>query len=204
VHLKEFLVNVKSAIIFLDRINLKDFPLKNPKVNMSSRNLAYVIFTSGSTGKPKGVMVEHRSVLNLVLSQKYINLKCPKIMQLSTISFDASIFEIYYTLLNNGSLILYPHADIEFRILNNFLSKYKIDVLWLTAAFFDKWVYTLKKDDIRFLKTILTGGEVVPDMHNSPTTDRGTKFKLSSSRYIWVLFIGLPIGMFFGVSCFTV
>jgi non-ribosomal peptide synthetase component F len=70
-------------------------------------------------------------------------------MQLSTISFDASIFEIYYTLLNNGSLILYPHADIEFRILNNFLSKYKIDVLWLTAAFFDKWVYTLKKDDIR-------------------------------------------------------
>jgi hypothetical protein len=63
-------------------------------------------------------------------------------------------------LLNNGSLILYPHADIEFRILNNFLSKYKIDVLWLTAAFFDKWVYTLKKDDIRFLKTILTGGEV--------------------------------------------
>jgi acyl-coenzyme A synthetase/AMP-(fatty) acid ligase len=35
------------------------------------------------------------------------------------------------------------------------------DVLWLTAAFFDKWVYTLKKDDIRFLKTILTGGEVV-------------------------------------------
>jgi long-subunit acyl-CoA synthetase (AMP-forming) len=65
-HLKEFLVNVKSAIIFLDRINLKDFPLKNPKVNMSSRNLAYVIFTSGSTGKPKGVMVEHRSVLNLI------------------------------------------------------------------------------------------------------------------------------------------
>ncbi|MBA5248724.1 MAG: AMP-binding protein [Gammaproteobacteria bacterium] len=119
-HLKEFLVNVKSAIIFLDRINLKDFSIKNPKVNMSSRNLAYVIFTSGSTGKPKGVMVEHRSVLNLVLNQKYINLKCPKIMQLSTISFDASIFEIYYTLLNNGSLILYPHADIEFRILLGF------------------------------------------------------------------------------------
>ncbi|WP_161404594.1 AMP-binding protein, partial [Paenibacillus silvestris] len=32
-----------------------------PKVQRSSRDLAYIIFTSGSTGVPKGVMIEHHA-----------------------------------------------------------------------------------------------------------------------------------------------
>jgi non-ribosomal peptide synthetase component F len=40
--------------------------------DVGSRRLAYVIYTSGSTGRPKGVMVEHRGVVNLLLSMTVI------------------------------------------------------------------------------------------------------------------------------------
>ncbi|HLP44988.1 MAG TPA: amino acid adenylation domain-containing protein, partial [Candidatus Kapabacteria bacterium] len=35
--------------------------------NFDSSNLAYIMYTSGSTGKPKGVMVDHHSVIRLVI-----------------------------------------------------------------------------------------------------------------------------------------
>src|SRR5947209_14781639 len=41
-----------------------------PISQIASSNLAYVIYTSGSTGKPKGVQLEHRSVVNFLLSMK--------------------------------------------------------------------------------------------------------------------------------------
>src|SRR5580765_386842 len=34
-------------------------------------SLAYVIYTSGTSGRPKGVMIEHRSVTNLVESDRH-------------------------------------------------------------------------------------------------------------------------------------
>ncbi|HET9277763.1 MAG TPA: condensation domain-containing protein, partial [Flavitalea sp.] len=41
---------------------------QNLSFNSKPDSLAYVIYTSGSTGKPKGVMIEHRSVINLLMS----------------------------------------------------------------------------------------------------------------------------------------
>ena len=75
-------------------------------------NLAYVIYTSGSTGKPKGVMVEHHGLVNVaeVHARAFKSGPDSRVLQLASLSFDASVWEIVMALLNGGALVL-SHAD---------------------------------------------------------------------------------------------
>src|SRR6185436_10548905 len=84
-------------------------PSHNPEVNSTSGNLAYVIFTSGSTGRPKGVAVTHQNVLRLVKNTNYASFARDEVfLQYAPISFDASTFEIWGSLLNGARLALMP------------------------------------------------------------------------------------------------
>ncbi|MGE5457465.1 MAG: amino acid adenylation domain-containing protein, partial [Methanococcaceae archaeon] len=71
-------------------------------------NLAYIIYTSGSTGRPKGVMLTNRGLYNLALSQqKIFNLGAgKKVLQFSSLSFDASVWEIVMALLSGAALCI--------------------------------------------------------------------------------------------------
>ncbi len=69
----------------------------NPKSIIKSNNLAYVIYTSGTTGKPKGVMIEHNSVINLLLSLNsvYDFTYGNKVSFFTSYVFDVSVSEIF-------------------------------------------------------------------------------------------------------------
>jgi amino acid adenylation domain-containing protein len=74
-------------------------------------NLAYVIFTSGSTGEPKGVMIEHRAALNTVLdcNDRYAVGPRDRVLGLSALGFDLSVYDIFGLLGAGGALVL-PEA----------------------------------------------------------------------------------------------
>jgi amino acid adenylation domain-containing protein/non-ribosomal peptide synthase protein (TIGR01720 family) len=75
---------------------------------------AYVIYTSGSTGRPKGVVVRHRGAVNFLLEARRLLDLGPqsRVAQTTSPSFDASVLEIFPTLLAGGSLFLLPRDTL--------------------------------------------------------------------------------------------
>ncbi|MGD2114495.1 MAG: amino acid adenylation domain-containing protein, partial [Acidobacteriota bacterium] len=67
---------------------------------------AYLIYTSGSTGTPKGVQVCHRNLLFAAraLAERYRIGATARLLQIAPLSFDASVAEIFPTLLAGGTL----------------------------------------------------------------------------------------------------
>jgi len=81
---------------------------QNLSVKSKPDSLAYVIYTSGSTGKPKGVMIEHRSVINLLMSiSKQVQFNDKSVfLSVTTFSFDICYLEFYMPLVIGARLIL--------------------------------------------------------------------------------------------------
>jgi amino acid adenylation domain-containing protein/non-ribosomal peptide synthase protein (TIGR01720 family) len=76
--------------------------------------LAYIIYTSGSTGHPKGVMIRHRGLLNLAIEQAKafrVN-EGSKTLQFASLSFDASISEMFVSLCAGSALVMAPKAKM--------------------------------------------------------------------------------------------
>ena len=93
-------------------------PLDNPPALATAHDLAYVIFTSGSTGRPKGVMVEHGSLVNHISWQTraFGFDATDRILQRTSVAFDASVWEIWTPLAIGARLVLLPaeaSRDVE-------------------------------------------------------------------------------------------
>jgi len=77
-------------------------------------NAAYLIYTSGSTGRRKGVTITHRSLRHLVEMQtEAFGIGAGgRVLQFSSFGFDASVWEIFATLLSGACLYMAPRAEL--------------------------------------------------------------------------------------------
>jgi amino acid adenylation domain-containing protein len=127
--------------------------------------LAYVMYTSGSTGRPKGVMVEHRAIVRLVKNTNYCQFGPQEVfIQFAPISFDASTFEIWGALLNGGRLVIMPPQSPSLDDLGRTIRENGVTTLWLTAGLFHVMVEQ-HLDDLRGLRQLLAGGDVLSPWH---------------------------------------
>jgi len=144
---------------------LSSLSTNNLASSVKSANLAYVMYTSGSTGQPKGVSIVHRGVVRLVKETNYVNLTADEVLlQLAPISFDASTFEIWGSLLNGAKLIVMPPQTPSLEELGRVIGQYQVTTLWLTAALFHTMVDE-RLEDLRPVRQLLAGGEVLSVPH---------------------------------------
>ena len=132
-------------------------------------DIAYIIYTSGSTGKPKGAIISHKGVVNLGMAIQD-QLKMTEediIIQYSTFSFDASVYDLFGSIASGSRLHLL--ADEERFSIDSFTSAVKKSgatrIALLPTVFFNQLATYLPEKDTsiyRNIKSIVVGGEGLP------------------------------------------
>jgi len=168
-HLVEQLPRCEDRIILLDHLGRSDklhFSTSPPPPREHDANSpAYIMYTSGSTGTPKGVVVPHRGVVRLVRDQNYMAYG-PELtfLQMGNLCFDASTFEIWGALLNGARLVVQPQAKATLtEIINSLREKQVTSVLFPTGLF--NLFVDEHLNELRGLKHILTGGDIMSPVH---------------------------------------
>lgn len=105
-------VKADTQVLLLDDKVWADYPANAPQTFVTPDNLAYVIYTSGSTGKPKGVAIAHRNVLALIdwSASVYSREDIQGVLASTSVCFDLSVWELFVTLANGGSVIIARNA----------------------------------------------------------------------------------------------
>ncbi|HSX14173.1 MAG TPA: amino acid adenylation domain-containing protein [Chlamydiales bacterium] len=152
-------------IVFLKEVNLSSYSSKNQRIKIKPLDLAYVNYTSGTTGNPKGVLIAHRSINRLVVNPNWIDFNNnDRFLQISNISFDALVHELWGALLNGANLCIYPQISITPEDLGKFIQEKKI-----TQAIFTARLFNLMVDEalhfLKGMKAICSVGDVMSAKH---------------------------------------
>lgn len=166
----------KKDIFLLDMMPFSSIDASSPFINtdIAENCLAYILYTSGTTGTPKGVMIEHRSVVNMIrdFNEHYCINENRNAIQLSPISFDVSINEIFATLLNGGTLFVpdktlktHRKAFYDYMVFN------AINILQCTPSLLNELV--VKNYHIPSLKVVISGGEPLSESTKTGLLQKG-------------------------------
>lgn len=87
----------------------------NLPTTATAENLAYIVHTSGSTGQPKGVLSTHRGATNYLafLAEQYALSVSDTVLQIATLSFDASVRDLLGPLSVGAKVVLVEQEDAK-------------------------------------------------------------------------------------------
>jgi amino acid adenylation domain-containing protein len=127
------------------------------------QNLAYVIFTSGSTGRPKGVGVTHEGLVNLVRWHQWAYGVKPgdRTTQVASLSFDASIWEVWANLSCGASLYIVGEEErMDPSELKSWLISNGINMSFLPTPMAER-LMMMRWPEKGELRALLTGGDLL-------------------------------------------
>ncbi|WP_293151942.1 non-ribosomal peptide synthetase [Okeania sp. SIO2C9] len=138
--------------------------IENPLSGVNHQNLAYVIYTSGSTGKPKGAMNTHGGICNRLLwMQDAFGLtSSDKILQKTPFSFDVSVWEFFWPLLEGATLVVAkPEGHKDSGYLKELIVQEKITTLHFVPSMLKAFLLEDKLEDCSSLKRVICSGEAL-------------------------------------------
>ncbi|KAL5349603.1 hypothetical protein ACLOAV_005898 [Pseudogymnoascus australis] len=151
---------------------LDDLPDSVPtgrSLKASPANAAYAIFTSGTTGTPKATVIEHSALTTS--GKEWAKVLCfdsdTRTFQFSSFTFDVSVMDIYFTLMNGGCVCIPSEAER----MNDFAGAIR-RASANSMSVIPSLVNTLDPQSIPTLRTLIIGGEKMPHKFLDKWSDR--------------------------------
>lgn len=128
---------------------------------------AYIMFTSGSTGFPKGAVMTHGNVLNFIAWNIETFGFTPDdiLTNVNPLYFDNSVFDYYSAFFSGACLIPFSKETVTNpKLLMELIDKVKC-TSWFSVPsllIFLQTMRALEKNNMRYIKKIIFGGEGYP------------------------------------------
>jgi len=121
-----------------ERIYTKEYP----------EDMAYVIYTSGSTGKPKGVIITHKAAANTIIdiNQKFDVNEEDRIIGLSSMCFDLSVYDIFGALSSGAALVMIDDQR-DVKNIQKVIDKNGITIWNSVPAIMDMLIDNMSEDE---------------------------------------------------------
>ncbi len=157
----------KCETVTLDTIGalLAKLPATAPDCAATADNLAYVIYTSGSTGRPKGAMNSHRAIINRLLwmQEEYQLTTADRILQKTPFSFDVSVWEFFWPLLNGARLVFAkPDGHKDAGYLVNLIQQAEITIMHFVPSMLQLFLDAPQVEGCLSLRHVICSGEALP------------------------------------------
>ncbi|MDC0759479.1 tyrocidine non-ribosomal peptide synthetase TycA [Brevibacillus sp. AG] len=160
-------VGYRGPVVVLEEEQLDSRSDSNLHLPSKPTDMAYVIYTSGTTGKPKGTMLEHKGIANLqsFFQNTFGVTPADRIGQFASMSFDASVWEMFMALLTGASLYILSKQTIhDFISFENYLNKNELTIITLPPTYLTH----LNPDHFTTLRIMITAGSAA----NFPLVNR--------------------------------
>nr|MDZ8062915.1 amino acid adenylation domain-containing protein [Nostoc sp. EkiNYC01] len=158
---------VQVVCLDTDWVLISNLSEENPITGVEAANLAYVIYTSGSTGKPKGVTIAHEAIAShcCIIQQTYALVQSDRVLQFASINFDASLEQIFPTLIVGATLVLRGSDVWTPANFQKIISDFGLTVVNLPTAYWQQLVQESVKtqtlDANSQLRLMVVGGDVM-------------------------------------------
>lgn len=190
----------------------------NLNLSVSLEDSLFVIYTSGSTGEPKGAINKHRGIVNrfLYMNKRYGCTNDDVILLTSNHVFDASVWQMFWPLINRAKTIIpRPTDNFDLELMVSLIEKHKVTVTDFVPSVFNLLVDLLEENEtlrkqLVTLRQLLIGGEAmrskyiykfkeffpevsITNTYGPSETSIGTIFYEIQSEYEENIPIGKPI-----------
>lgn len=125
---------------------------------------AYMIYTSGSTGRPKGVINTHAGIVNRLqwMQATYRLGPADRVLQKTPISFDVSVWEFFWPLLQGATLVLARpegHKDPDY--IGEIIARESITIAHFVPAMLDEFLREPRAHQCISLRAVICSGEAL-------------------------------------------
>ena len=128
------------------------------------QDLAYVIYTSGSTGRPKGAAVEHAGIVNRLrwMQAAYGLAPGERVLQKTPISFDVSLWELFWPLAEGATLVLArPGGQRDAAYLADVVRRQEVTTLHFVPSLLAVFLQEPGLDACSALRRVVASGEAL-------------------------------------------